>query len=908
MTTLSEHLEAILLEVEASFGQHGQIEVTPIAGTPPEQYRITYHLRGFCKNQGGKIGICSEHVITLNLPFGFPHFPPSCKPETPVFHPDFDQAAICIGEFWETNQSLAELILHIGRMLCGEIYSTTNAFNEEAVIWYQENRDKLPLDTVTPGSQPSATPESRAASPLSVDTVDDLLFPDNRITGDDDTPARPRQDSILTDTIPDDPAGSPPDLRPPPVIQDQHQDSAPNANSLTTQRMRNEARKIHQEGEAFEHQGQPAQALARYQAVKALAPDFPEIDQDIDRVQGVVDMLGDWTGDDRVATDNGAEKKRAIAKSPEKKETPLAQNPPPAPRTQRESTRRPLIFLAVWAGIILLLFGSAYLYFNAQLLKAQKMYEQCRQLVDTGHLQDAEAKCSQALEQASRVSLVKQVEKDLLVDDIRQLLDSDQVRQGQALSKEKESGLPPKWQESLKMASRQLADGQWQEALDGYTHTLQLISEIPGFDRAIRDQIHNNIAQAEFNIALEAGEQALGTAEWESAKSHLAKAMDIAKQNHQIQPANITRIRSLVNQVEQNALIATGDDHFAKKDWTNALAAFELALDKERALSSTDQPIPNSLQERIVRTKIFKALEEGKRAFADAQWDLAIGHYQTAAQLLNQNHEILQGDNPRESQQKIARVMLHAAIIRDQQSAAGHLKNKEYKEGVNKLQAILDTINKSAFTHEREFQEIAREAKASVNQAREELLIAEHIAYLTKNYQKLFTQNNPALNPDNLVSPQAVFLKKIGDKSLYKIQCFEQGHGRPVLLQTRYLHDPATGKWHFYSGETTELDQPAEVAGQKILHSAYQARDNQIIAEQIAYLKENFQTLLTLDGPDLHPETLSNPEVFFQKKIGEKFEFLLQCLHWDTDRATTMKRTYLYDPATKRWQPVHQKR
>lgn len=152
MTLLSEQLEAIFLEIKANFGQHRQIQVVPIAGSPPEQYRITYHLQGLCKKSGGEIQTCTDHSITLNLPFGFPHFPPNCKPETPVFHPDFDQAAICISEFWENNQSLSALIIHIGRMLCGEIYSTTNAFNEEAAIWYQENQQKLPLDTVDPAS------------------------------------------------------------------------------------------------------------------------------------------------------------------------------------------------------------------------------------------------------------------------------------------------------------------------------------------------------------------------------------------------------------------------------------------------------------------------------------------------------------------------------------------------------------------------------------------------------------------------------------------------------------------------------------------------------------------------------------------------------------------------------------
>jgi len=911
MTILSEQLEAIFLEIKANFGQHRQIQVTPIGGSPPEQYRITYHLQGLCK-KGGEIQACTDHLITLNLPFGFPHFPPNCKPETPVFHPDFDQAAICIGEFWESSQSLTELIIHIGRMLCGEIYSTTNAFNEEAAIWYQENRKKLPLDTVDPASpqpMPLSSPakqENTVSSPLTLDIVDDILFPHNEIKVSEETAAQSQKDTGFTDIITDETARSHLTLEPSPATQGPI--SSPGLNS-ETQRQLNEARKKHQEGEAFEHQGQPARALERYQTVKTLAPDFPEIDKDISRAQYSVEMLGGWATEDlgQDDTGNGGKQKKPAPKAPEKKDAPAPTKPIPVQQGQGQSSRRPLIFLGIGAAGILLILTSAYFYFNAQLQKAHMMFEQCKQFVDSGRFTEAEAKCMEALEQADQVHFLNQVEKNFLVKEITQLRDSDKLQEGLALSKGKDLSTLPKWQESLKIASKQLADAQWKEALIGYTHTLQMVSEIPGFDRVVLDQIHNNMATAEFNIALQAGEQALAANESESAKNHFHKAMDIAQKNPQIPPADITRIKSLIAQVELNALIASGEKYFAKGDWSNALAAFEQAQEKEQTGPSADPSQRSSLQENIVRTKIFIALEQGRKAFADAQWDQAISYYEVAAQLLKENNEILHRDNLQQSQQKIARVVLHAAIIRDKQSAAGHLKNKEFNEGLKKLQAILETITKSSFADEQEFQDIVKETRVSINQAREDLLVTEHIAYLTNNYQKLFTQNNPALNADNLTNPRISFLKKIDNKSLYKIQCFEQGHGRPVLLQASYLYDPATNKWRFYSKEISESDQPSEIAGQKILNSAYQAQDNRIIAEQISYLKENFQLLFIKDNPDLLPENLSNPEAFFQNKVGDKFEFLLQCLHQETNKARPLKLRYLYDPATNRWEPYDKK-
>jgi hypothetical protein len=911
MTILSEQLEAIFLEIKTNFGQHRQIQVLPLGGSPPEQYQITYHLRGLCKETGAEVQTCTDHIILLNLPFGFPHFPPNCKPETPVFHPDFDQAAICISDFWENNQSLSDLIIHIGRMLCGEIYSTNNAFNEEAAIWYKENKKNLPLDTVDPTSaetrlsHPEQQPTAGDSELLTIDIVDDILFPhnENQATDAFDGGNHPEK------TVPDLATRTTAE----PLLSLEHSSpasqgpvSSPGLNQEAQQQL-NEARKKHQEGEAFEHQGQPARALERYQTVKTLAPNFPEIDKDIARAQYSVEMLGDWAADDSALEESNKNKNGTALKSSGKKE-PI--HPPPVAPMQPakgQSSRWPVIALGVGVGSILLILGSTYFYFNAQFKQALTTLDECKQLVDTGRFSDAERTCADALKQTSRIMLIKQEEKAVLVQEIKQLQDSERFQQGLAISKGQNSNAMPKWQESLKLASKYLADGQWKEALTGYTHTLQLASDIPAFDRAILDQIHSNMATAEFSIALEAGEQALDASEWDLAKNHLNTAMEIARKNSQISPTNLTKIKSLIGQVELNTLITAGEKYLAQGDWGNALSAFEQAQVKEQTFPSSDTSSHNALAENIIRTKIFKSLEQGRKAFTDAQWDQAINYYETAKQLLEENSEILRRDNPLQSQQKISRLMLHAAVIRDKQSAANHLKNKEFNEAIDKLQAVIETINKSPFANEQEFQTITKEARSSASQAQEDLLISEHISYLTQNFQKLLTQNNPSLNADNLSNPRVSFLKKIGNKSLYKIQCFEQGHGRPVLLQASYLYDPATKKWSFYGNDASLNEQEAEVTGQKILTSAYQAQENRLIAERISYLNENFQTLFVQNNPDLRPENLSKPEAAFQKKIGEKLLFTLQCFHQEADKSTSLKISFLYNPANKNLEPYDKK-
>ena len=36
---------------------------------------------------------------------------------TPVFHPNFDDSMVCVGDFWAASEGLDDLIIRIGRMI-----------------------------------------------------------------------------------------------------------------------------------------------------------------------------------------------------------------------------------------------------------------------------------------------------------------------------------------------------------------------------------------------------------------------------------------------------------------------------------------------------------------------------------------------------------------------------------------------------------------------------------------------------------------------------------------------------------------------------------------------------------------------------------------------------------------------
>ena len=122
------------------------IRLTGTAGLPPEFYRVTYSIRGLCVGPGGQIQDRAEHVLEINLSLGYPRRAPQCRMLTPVFHPNFDDASVCTGDFWAPSERLDDLIIRVGRMIAYQEYNTRSPLNGLAARWAAENPQFLPID------------------------------------------------------------------------------------------------------------------------------------------------------------------------------------------------------------------------------------------------------------------------------------------------------------------------------------------------------------------------------------------------------------------------------------------------------------------------------------------------------------------------------------------------------------------------------------------------------------------------------------------------------------------------------------------------------------------------------------------------------------------------------------------
>jgi ubiquitin-protein ligase len=143
------------------------IRMSGTAGLPPEHYRFTYSLKGLYVSATGEILERDSHVLEINLSLDYPRRAPQCRMLTPVFHPNFDDATVCIGDFWAASEGLDDLVIRIGRMIAYQEYNTRSPLNGLAAKWAAEHLNQLPVDSriVAP---PSSAAETVSMEPIEV--------------------------------------------------------------------------------------------------------------------------------------------------------------------------------------------------------------------------------------------------------------------------------------------------------------------------------------------------------------------------------------------------------------------------------------------------------------------------------------------------------------------------------------------------------------------------------------------------------------------------------------------------------------------------------------------------------------------------------------------------------------------
>ena len=140
-------LQSDAKQMAEAFAGSDSIRVVGATGDPPEVYRIEYLIRGLETGPGDGPVERDTHLVEIQLTSEYPRLSPKCRMLTPVFHPNIDDATICVADHWTAGERLAGLVVRIGEMIAYQAYNIKSPLNAEAAMWADLNAHKLPIDS-----------------------------------------------------------------------------------------------------------------------------------------------------------------------------------------------------------------------------------------------------------------------------------------------------------------------------------------------------------------------------------------------------------------------------------------------------------------------------------------------------------------------------------------------------------------------------------------------------------------------------------------------------------------------------------------------------------------------------------------------------------------------------------------
>lgn len=838
MSLETQELRKIFSEIQAEFFNNEEIQVHPVSGDPPSQYEVTYDVPCATQDNQGNIIISSSHTVIISIPFGFPHFPPSCKPKSPIFHPDFDSAAICLGDFWHRDRTIPDLIHHIGAMLRGEIYSTENTFNEEAAAWFLENREQLPFGKARGIAQPDAqaeeedrpAPESEEPLVLSLepqeepeistledqDFMDDFQFSDNIPEA---PPSLPSSSAPARETVDSDKFRHLARKRNFKQLEKElHSLSSdvefPGRSDLADQAASaiKEAQSLYEKADEFENRGAAHDAFECFKAVENLVADYPNIRADILRTEHASEMLG-AIADSRESATSAPETAQRSGKTQKETVDPRGKaGDSHKPHFFEEKVKPPVnIIPYVLTGAILsVLAALTYFYFtlSSHLTDARQLFSECTSSFAAKNFQTAEKACSASLQTSKSVFLIHQKEVSELQAGIRTILDSEEMHQGllgnilyneKYVSKELLT-THKTLQEMVKQGDDFLVASSWDQAAASFQKALELCRQLDDLNPDELMNIEQKLSYAAFRAMLTVAEDHVDKGQWQAAVATLS---ELQGQINKLSPRQQAEFRDYIDKLLAKSRFTTlkqqADTLFSQSDWAGAATLFQKAVEAGRSLSETENQDLSGLKANITRAELYSTINAGNSAFASGRWDEAIEKYRQAGAILDSNADLLNLQEIEQSRKKLDRIILQSTIIRDRQIAEKSKSTDDSATADNHLQKVIDAIQTSNFANDPEFKEIVADTRLTQQNLKRQRFLKEKEQYLIDNYKTLFMKNYPAATPETLDTPVASFEKLVGNRYLFKLQCTESGRGRPLKLIMFYAFDPDSGGWQFYS-------------------------------------------------------------------------------------------------------------
>ena len=798
MVTGSQQLVDDFEQLQSSLELYPKVNIVKADGQPPDNYEIEFTLRGYIKEADGTVSIGNAHRVQISLPFGYPHFAPTVKPLTHIFHPDVDPAAIRIADRWQQNPSLADLVLYIGEMICGHTYSLNDPFNQEAADWYKEHKGNLPLDslsiaTIEESSQDLDSLVDDTFASLGLET-DDFLEPVKQFS-----PADVDQIHMLIE----------------------HKKLFTANQSLT------EITEQFPERAGIEED--ISKGIKKADQLFTLAEqleDLGKFDEGIDVIDNLFDICVDMPGSDSLRSRLQQEYSLAL-QSPEKNveqhiNDSLIVSKKDKAKTKNSSTKKhkqiaplprlkfkPKIPLQIILSVTVLLafcIGAISFYFKDQniLSRSQANILKSQLLMDKKQFESAQETLYQAQKSLSGLTVLR-FKKGEMEREIEALLTSrelDEGLKGHVLYQGKY--IPSATAQALR--ELETLTEQAKSLLDQKNPADALTLYRQAFFYARKNKLSDNIVELEAIIKSLELQQTLTLAEqaelgknWQGAAETYRKALELSSSLSD--PKTASTITSRLTAATFRHELNMSKKTFTQEQWQETIVKLEHA---QRLIDSNPDVV--SVKERrdlhrlLVNARLYGLLSSARDAYNQKNWANAITEYRKAVSLLEQERANFEGHLD-ESISKIKKTVLMVQIAMTQEKVLLAENQDNIQEALRHSKEIQRRIKNSPFKNEPSVEDVQRRITEQIADKEERIAHNKKIVWLEEHFEEIFRSNYPTFRGSQLHSPNAALLRKVDNKSIFIITCTEKSQGTSSRLELNYMYDEDTNTWSVYSGE-----------------------------------------------------------------------------------------------------------
>ncbi len=764
------------------------ISILKAEGQPPDNYEIEYNLRGFLKDADNNISIGKNHLVRISLPFGYPHFAPIAKPLTPIFHPDFDPAAIRIADRWQQNPSLPELVLHIGEMISGNTYNLDDPFNQEAADWYRAHQDQLPTDSLS-----IADIEETG---IELDSLVDDTFASLGLENDDflapEKPVDPAQIADIRNLVAQNKIFT---------ANQRLVDLPENADFPDREEVQQEIGKVLRKTDQLFKLAEQLEDMAKFDEALEVADNLLAIAADAPGAEALRTRIEQSF---QLTQSAGFSTKKEEAPAPKTENAPAP--PPQRPRLNVAAWAsaipfKPILIVAVCLGLSI---GATSLYFNDQktLSQSQANLLKGQLLIDKKQF-DAALETLESAKSVLADLTILRFRKDTLEKEIQTLLSSSDLQEGlrgRVLHQgEYISTAMAAAQEELAVLTGQAqslaAQNKTADALTLYRQALKYATEhdLVKQQTAVKEVIQS----LELQQTLAQAERAEQGKNWNEAAAAYRKALALSSNIQTLGTASDITHRLTVATFRHE--LDQSKKAFTQSQWQETIKYLEQAQQAINANPSlvTDKE-RQDLHKLLVNARLYLTLSTAREAYQQKNWEQAGVEYQNALNLLASEPESTE-NMLGESLSKIEKTLLMVKIaqIQDMVMVA---EGKGDRAGVlTHSREIQQLIRASNHASDPAVKTVLQKVGAKIDQQQEQLAQIEKIAWLEEHFEEIFRANYPTFRGSKLSQPKAVFAKKIDGKSLYTLTCVERSQGSSSKLELSYMFDSATGKWSVYN-------------------------------------------------------------------------------------------------------------